>query len=74
MKPDAITNLESTAESPIIRHSLFDDAVEEEQISQTKSCPFEGYVETSDLIKDLHVDYEEIDIQSFSRFSRGKHK
>ena len=65
---DAITNLESTAESPIIRHSLFDDAVEEDQISQTKSVPFEGYVETSDLIKDLHVDYEEIDVQSLEDF------
>ena len=65
---DAITNLESTAESPIIRHSLFDDAVEENQISQTKSVTFEGYVETSDLIKDLHVDYEEIDVQSLEDF------
>jgi cell division protein FtsZ len=64
----AATNIESTAESPIIRHSLFEDEVEEEQILQTKSILFEGYVESSDIIKDHDVDYEEIDVQSSADF------
>ncbi len=61
-------NIETNDELPIIRHSLFDEEVDQEQIHQTKSIPFEDYVETTNLIKALDVIYEEVDVQSSAGF------
>ncbi len=61
-------NIETNDELPIIRHSLFDEEVDQEQIHQTKSIPFEDYVETTNLIKALDVIYEEIDVQPSAGF------
>jgi cell division protein FtsZ len=52
-------------ENKIIKHTLFDEEAEEKP-----STPFEGYIKTSDLIKNLPVSYDEVlaeDIDSFDQ-------
>ncbi len=53
-------------EEPIIRHSLFEEV--EDVAVPTKSVPFEDYIETSDLLKNIDVKYEEIDIHHLAEF------
>ena len=55
----------STSEGPIIKHTLF-DATEE----TTMEIPFEGYIETSELLKNMDVDFEEIDIHHLAEFEQ----
>ena len=50
---------------PIIKHNLFD---EEETIAM--EIPFEGYIETSELIKNMDVDFEEVDIHFLAEFEQ----
>lgn len=45
-------------EAEIVRHTLFDDTEEE-----VKKEPFEGYVETTDLLRSLNISYEEIEAE-----------
>ncbi len=42
------------AEATVVKHTLFDDAEVEEKL------PFDGYIKTSDLLKNLKVSYEEV--------------
>lgn len=65
-KPEGRTR---KVEAPIIRHTLFDEAetVEKE--------PFEGYVKTSQLIKNIDVSYEEVsasDLEDFNQVEINK--
>ena len=53
-------------EETIIRHTLF----EEDEGQQQGELPFEGYVETSELIKNMDVTYEEIDIHHLAEFEQ----
>ncbi len=53
-------------EEPIIKHTLFDE--EEEMIEVVPKKPFEDYIETSALLKDIDVSYEEIDIHHLAEF------
>ena len=66
-------------ENPIIKHTLFEEEEVEEKmppISEVKktnsdsNIPFEGYVETSELIKNIDVSYEEIDIHHIAEFEQ----
>lgn len=50
---------------PIIKHTLFD-----EDETTTMKLPFEGYIETSELIKNMDVAYEEIDIHHIAEFEQ----
>ncbi|MEX0996379.1 MAG: cell division protein FtsZ [Flavobacteriaceae bacterium] len=53
-------------EEPIIKHTLFDEDLEEND----KAEPFEGYIESSEFLKNISVSYEEIavkDIESFDQ-------
>jgi cell division protein FtsZ len=50
---------------PIIKHNLFD---EEETIAA--EIPFEGYIETSELIKKMDVEFEEVDIHFLAEFEQ----
>ncbi len=53
-------------EEPIIKHTLFDEDIEENKTSHR----FEGYIETSELLKNISVSYDEIsatDIDSFDQ-------
>lgn len=52
-------------EKKIIKHTLFDEEIEEKS-----NLPFEGYIQTSELIKNLPVSYDEVlaeDIDSFDQ-------
>ena len=53
-------------EEPIIRHSLFEE-VKEVAIPK-KPIPFKDYIETSDLLKNIEVNCEEIDIHHLAEF------
>ncbi len=53
-------------EEPIIKHTLFDE--DEEMIEVVTKKPFEDYIETSALLKDIDVCYEEIDIHHLAEF------
>ena len=53
-------------EEPIIRHSLFEE-IKEVAIPK-KSTPFKDYIETSDLLKNIEVNFEEIDIHHLAEF------
>lgn len=63
---------------PVIRHTLFEEE-EEEIIVETaerkeetpqKDVTFEGYIETSELIKNIDVTYSEIDIHHLMEFEQ----
>lgn len=45
-------------EATIVRHTLFDDTEEE-----VKKEPFEGYIETTDLLRSLNISYEEVEVE-----------
>src|SRR5690554_545848 len=52
-------------QAPIIKHTLFDDV---EEVEQTP--PFEGYIETSELLKNINVSYEEIEAKKIEEFNQ----
>ena len=56
-------------EEPIIRHSLFEE-VKEVAIPKN-SIPFKDYIETSDLLKNIEVNCEEIDIHHLAEFEEA---
>ncbi len=51
-------------EVPAIKHTLFDEAEEEDAI------PFEGYIKTSELLKNINVSYEEIAAEKIDEFNQ----
>ena len=54
---------ENSDTEPVIKHTLFEDEKE------TKSeIPFEGYVETSESLKNIDVSYDDIDIHLLAEF------
>ena len=56
-------------EEPIIRHSLFEE-VKEVAIPK-KTIPFKDCIETSDLLKNIEVNCEEIDIHHLAEFEEA---
>lgn len=50
---------------PVVRHTLFDIPEEEEE-----KLPFEGFIETSDLIRNLSVAYQEVKVENVSEFNQ----
>jgi len=57
---------------PVIRHTLFEEGEEEEKQDPDKltesEIPFEGYISTTDLIKEIEVDSTLIDIHYLAEF------
>ena len=53
-------------EEPIIRHSLLEEV--KEVVISKKTIPFEDFVQTSDSLKNLEVNFEEIDIHHLAEF------
>lgn len=53
-------------EEPIIKHTLFDEEVEEQKPDQ----PFEGYIKTSEFLKNISVSYEEIAAENLDEFDQ----
>ena len=49
----------------VIKHNLFD-----EEETKALEIPFDGYVATSELIKNMDVDYEEVDIHFLAEFEQ----
>ncbi len=49
---------------PVIKHTLFDD--EELAINE----PFKGYIKTSELLKNIDVEYEEVNITLMAEFKQ----
>jgi cell division protein FtsZ len=60
-----IEEVKEDVRGPIIKHNLFD---EEETIAM--ETPFEGYIETSELIKNMDVKFEEVDIHVLAEFEQ----
>jgi cell division protein FtsZ len=52
-------------EKKIIKHTLFDEDIEEKQ-----DTSFEGYIKTSDLIKNLPVSYDEVLAEDYESFDQ----
>jgi len=69
-----VTETPKQEEAPkIIRHTLF----EEEEFTEVRrpkpqdsETPFEGYIPTTELLKNIQVDYEEIDIHHLAEFEQ----
>jgi len=67
--PQSEKVVEEVKEEPIIRHTLFEED-EEPEAEQEDPLPFEGYIDTSELIKNIDVVYEEIDIHHLAEFEQ----
>lgn len=65
---DDVPNMEveTASEGPIIKHTLFD----EDKEATRMELPFEGFIETSELIKNIDITYEEIDIHYLAEFEQ----
>ncbi len=61
-------------EAPIIRHTLLFDEEEDKPMAKKgpvqKELPFEGYIETSELIKNIEVESTLIDIHYLAEFEQ----
>lgn len=62
--PEKPLNTQSKAEAPVVKHTLFDDTELEEK------PPFEGYIKTSELLKNLKVSYEEVEVNNIEEFNQ----
>lgn len=64
------------AKEPIIRHTLFEEEVSEEKEmksevkTEEQEFPFEGYIETTELIKNIPVESQVIDIHYLAEFEQ----
>ncbi len=52
------------AETPIVKHTLFDDT------EVTEKLPFDGYIKTSELLKNMPVSYEEVKAENIEDFNQ----
>jgi len=58
-------------EGPIIRHSLLEEEASEDKGNEGQTeLPFEGFIETSELIKNIDVIYEQINIHHLAEFEQ----
>ena len=62
--PEQPLKTQPKAEATVVKHTLFDDAEEEEKL------PFEGYIKTSELLKNLKVSYEEVEVKNIEEFNQ----
>lgn len=76
--------VEKKPEPPIIKHTLFEEEPQvtptitqkkivhtlENETSSAKNIPFEGYIETTDFIKNIVVDSSAIDIHHLAEFEQ----
>lgn len=62
--PETPISSQPKAEAPVVKHTLFDD----EEIEQKP--PFEGYIETSEFLKNITVSYEEIEAKKIEEFKQ----
>ena len=67
--------VEEEKTEPVIRHTLFEEAEVEEtplptEMVSKQELPFEGYIETTDFIKNLPVDSTMVDIHYLAEFQQ----
>jgi len=62
--PQKPLSTQAKAETPVVKHTLFDDAEVEEKL------PFDGYIKTSELLKNLKVSYEEVVVEDIEEFNQ----
>ncbi|MEH6764815.1 MAG: cell division protein FtsZ [Aequorivita antarctica] len=62
--PEKPLPLQPKAETTVVKHTLFDDAEVEEKL------PFDGYIKTSDLLKNLKVSYDEVVVDDMEEFNQ----
>ncbi len=62
--PEKPLNVVPEAKPPIVKHTLFDDSEIEEK------SPFDGYIKTSELLKNLNVSYEEVEVENIQEFNQ----
>ncbi|MCZ6594809.1 MAG: cell division protein FtsZ [Bacteroidetes bacterium] len=72
-KPSVIEiPVDEKTQDPVIRHTLFEEDEGEEKPNPDKvsdtEIPFDGYIETTELIKDIEVDSTLIDIHYLAEF------
>ncbi len=75
MEPTSAAPLaEPQVEEPVIRHTLFEEEViESKEVvieTDTSELPFEGYIETTELIKNIAVESTLIDIHYLAEFEQ----
>lgn len=51
-------------QAPVIKHTLFDEVEVEE------APPFDGYIETSELLRNINVSYEEVEAKKIEEFNQ----
>jgi cell division protein FtsZ len=67
--PEKPLSTQPKTQASVVKHTLFDDAEIEEKL------PFDGYIKTSELLKNLNVSYEEVvvnDIEEFNQVAVNK--
>ncbi len=62
--PEKPLNVVPEAKPHIVKHTLFDDSEIEEK------SPFDGYIKTSELLKNLNVSYEEVEVENIQEFTQ----
>jgi cell division protein FtsZ len=62
--PEKPLDHQPKAQAPVVKHTLFDDAEIEEKL------PFDGYIKTSELLKNLNVSYEEVKVGNIEEFNQ----
>lgn len=62
--PETPITSQPKAEAPVVKHTLFDD----DEIEQRPS--FQGYINTSELLKNLPVSYEEVKAERIEEFEQ----
>lgn len=67
----------SSSSEPVIRHTLFEDDFDNKETEELpineqseNTEPFEGYVETTDFLKNLPVDSSQVDIHYLAEFQQ----
>lgn len=51
---------------PVVKHTLFDEQTE----APENKLPFEGYIKTTELLKNIGVSYEEVAADAFEKFNQ----
>ena len=62
--PEKPLTAQPKLEAQVVKHTLFDDAEIEEKL------PFDGYIKTSELLKNLKVSYEEVVVEDIEEFNQ----
>lgn len=68
LNPGVVTTeyIDTSFKDPIIKHTLFDEV----ETTKPNNQVFDGYIKTSDLIKDIDVQYEEVKIHFLAEFEQ----